>query len=86
MGDDAAIYGSNVTYNNNVLRCANEKDDRTQYAIQFVAPQAGAAEINLAVKTAGGVRSYKGYWVGSYAPPSLATSQARLANRPLRPL
>ena len=80
---DAAIYGSNVTYNNNVLRCANEKDDRTQYAIQFVAPQAGAAEINLAVKTSGGVRSYKGYWVGSYAPPSLATSQARLANRPL---
>ena len=80
---DAAIYGSNVTYNNNVLRCANEKDDRTQYAMPFVAPQAGAAEINLAVKTSGVVRSYKGYWVGCYAPPSLPTSQARLANRPL---
>jgi len=77
------VYGSNVTYNNNVLQCADEDDDTTQYAMQFVAPQAGAAEINLAVITAGVVRSYKGYWVASYPPPSLPTSQARLAKRPM---
>ena len=53
-------YGSNVTYNNNVLQCADEDDDTTRYAMQFVAPQAGAAEINLAVIAAGVVRSYKG--------------------------
>jgi hypothetical protein len=80
---EAAVYGSNVTYNNNVLRCANQNDDRTQYAMQFVAPQAGAAEINLAVNTTGVVRSYKGYWVGRYPPSSLPTSQARLAKRPM---
>jgi hypothetical protein len=80
---DAAVYGSNVTYNNNVLQCASQNDDRTQYAMQFVAPQAGAAEINLAVNTTGVVRSYKGYWVGSYPPPSLPRSQARLAKRPM---
>ena len=47
------VYGSNVTYNNNVLQCADEDDDTTQYAMQFVAPQAGAAEINLAVNRVG---------------------------------
>jgi hypothetical protein len=80
---NAAVYGSNVIYNNNVLRCANQNDDRTQYVMQFVAPQAGAAEINLAVNTTGVVRSYKGYWVGSYPPSSLPTSHARLAKRPM---
>ncbi len=79
------VYGSNVTYNNNVLQCANEDDDTTQYAMQFVAPQVGAAEINLAVTTAGVVRSYKGYWVDRYPPPSLPMSDARLAKRPMRP-
>jgi hypothetical protein len=75
-------YGSNVTYSNNVLQCADEDDDRTQYAMQFTATQAGAAEISLAVSTAGAVRSYKGYWVGRYPPPS-PVSQARLAKRPM---
>jgi hypothetical protein len=51
--------------------------------MQFVAPQAGAPEINLAVNATGVVRSYKGYWVGRYPPPSLPTSQARLAKRPM---
>jgi hypothetical protein len=76
-------YGSNVTYNNNVLQCADEDDDTTQYAMQFVAPQAGAAEINLVVTTASVVRSYKGYWAAAYPPPSLPVSQARLARRPM---
>jgi hypothetical protein len=76
------IYGSNVTYNNNVLQCANEDDDTTQYAMQFVAPQVEAAEINLAVITAGVVRSYKGYWVDRYLPPS-PVSQVNLAKRPM---
>jgi hypothetical protein len=75
-------YGGNVTYNNNVLQCADEDDDTKQYAMQFVAPQAGAAEINLAVITAGVVRSYKGYWVDRYPQPSPAP-QARLAKRPM---
>jgi hypothetical protein len=75
-------YGGNLMYNNNVLQCADENDDRTRYVMQFVAPQAGAAELNLAVLTAGVVRSYKGYWVGRYPPPSPA-SQARLAKRPM---
>jgi hypothetical protein len=75
-------YGSNVTYNNNVLQCADEDNDATQYAMQFVAPQAGAAELNLAVNRAGVVRSYKGYWVGRYSPPR-PVSQARLAKRPM---
>jgi hypothetical protein len=73
------VYGGNVTYNNNVLQCADEDDDTTQYAMQFVAPQSGAAEINLAVTTPGGVRSYKGYWVDRYTPPSPA-----LQARPLK--
>ncbi len=79
-------YGGNVTYNNNVLQCADEDDDTTRYVMQFTAPQAGAAEINLVVTTSGVVRSYKGYWVDVYAPPSPASSlapQARLAKRPM---
>jgi hypothetical protein len=76
-----ARYGSNVTYNNNVLQCADEDDDTTGYVMQFIAPQVGAAEINLAVTTAGVVRSYKGYWVDRYPPPRPAP-QARLARRP----
>jgi hypothetical protein len=54
--------------------------------MQFIAPQAGAAEINLAVTTPGVARSYKGYWVGSYPPPNPASnlaSQAHLATRPM---
>ena len=51
--------------------------------MQFVAPQAGATEITLAVMTTVVVRSYKGYWVGSYPPPSLPTSQALLAKSPM---
>jgi hypothetical protein len=81
-----AVYGNNVTYNNNVLQCADEDDDTTQYAMQFVPTQAGAAEINLAAIANGGVRSYKGYWVDRYQPPSPAprlASQARLAKRPM---
>jgi hypothetical protein len=81
-----AHYGGNVTYNNNVLQCPDEDDDTTQYAMQFVAPQAGAAEINLVVTTQGVVRSYKGYWADRYQPPSPApslASQARLAKRPM---
>ena len=69
-----AHYGGNVTYNNNVLQCPDEDDDTSNYAMQFVAPQAGAAEINLAVTTQSGVRSYKGYWVDRYQPPSPAPS------------
>jgi hypothetical protein len=76
------VYGSNVTYSNNVLQCADEGDDRTRFAMQFVAPQPGAAEINLAVSTAGAVRSYKGYWVGRY-PLQTPQSHARLAKRPM---
>ena len=81
-----AVYGNNITYNNNVLQCADEDDDTTQHAMQFVATQAGAAEINLAVIANGGVRSYKGYWVDRYQPPSPApsvASRARLAKRPM---
>jgi hypothetical protein len=58
-----AKYGGYVTYNNNVLQCPDEDDDTTQYAMQFIAPQAGAAEINLTVTTQGVVSLYKGYWV-----------------------
>jgi hypothetical protein len=76
------VYGGNVTYNNNVLQCADEDDDTTQYAMQFVAPQPGAAEINLAVIAADVMRSYKGYWVDRYSPPSPAP-QARPAKRPM---
>jgi hypothetical protein len=76
------VYGGNVTYINNVLQCADEDDDTTEYAMQFAAPQAGAAEINLAVSKAGAEGSYKGYWVGRYPPPSPA-SQARLTKRPM---
>jgi hypothetical protein len=75
-------YGSNLTYNNNVLQCADEDDDRTQYAMQFLAAQGGAAELNLAVTKAGVVRSYKGYWVGRYPPRSPAL-QTRRAKRPM---
>ena len=75
-----------MTYNNNVLQCPDDSDPDTQYAMQFIAPQAGAAEINLTVTTQGVVRSYKGYWVDRYAPPSPASnlaSQAHLAMRPM---
>ncbi len=75
-------YGSNLAYSNNVLQCADEDDDTTQYAMQFVAPQAGAAELNLSVTIASVVRSYKGYWVGRYPQPSPA-AQARLTKRPM---
>src|SRR3954451_11888651 len=77
-----AKYGGNVTYNNNVLQCPDEDDDTINYAMQFTAPQAGAAEINLAVLTMGVVRSYKGYWADRYTPPNLSQNpalQARLA-------
>jgi hypothetical protein len=77
----ASRYGRNVTYSNNVLQCAAEDDDMTQYAMQFVAPQVGGAELNLAVSTAGVVRSYKGYWVASAPPPPLAAPATR-APRP----
>jgi hypothetical protein len=77
------VYGSNLTYNNNVLQCADEGDDRTRYAMQFTAPHAGAVEINVAVTKQDVVRSYKGYWVGRYPSPRPAP-QARLARRPVR--
>jgi hypothetical protein len=84
-GDPNAKYSGKVTYNNNVLQCPDDSDPDTQYAMQFIAPQAGAAEINLTVTTQGAVRSYKGYWVDRCAPPSPTspTSQARLATRPM---
>jgi len=85
-GDPNTKYSGKVTYNNNVLQCPDDSDPDTQYAMQFIAPQAGAAEINLTVTTQGVVRSYKGYWVDRYAPPSPASnlaSQARLAARPM---
>jgi hypothetical protein len=73
----ASTYGSNVTYSNNVLQCADQDDDTTQYVMQFVAPQAGAAELNLAVSRAGVVRSYRGYWVASAPlPPAAPTLRA----------
>ena len=37
----ASRYGRNVTYSNNVLQCADQDDDTTQYVMQFVAPQVG---------------------------------------------
>jgi hypothetical protein len=77
-----AKYSGNVTYNNNVLQCPDEYDNTTNYAMQFIAPQVGAAEINLAVTTAGVVGSYRGYWIGRYQPESPAP-QARLAKRPM---
>jgi hypothetical protein len=77
----ASRYGSNVTYSNNVLRCADQDDDTTQYMMQFVAPQAEAAELNLAVSRAGVGRAYKGYWVASAPPPSLGAPTLR-AQRP----
>jgi hypothetical protein len=78
----ASTYGSNVTYSNNVLRCADQDDDTTQYMMQFVAPQVGGAELNLAVSRAGVVRSYKGYWVDAYTAPT-ALTQGRQAPRRL---
>jgi hypothetical protein len=75
-----AKYSGTVIYNNNVLQSPDEDDPTTNYAMQFIAPQVGAAEINLAVTTAGVVGSYKGYWVGRYPPPS-PVPQARLAKR-----
>jgi hypothetical protein len=80
---DAAVYGTSVTYNNNVLQCVNEYDNTKQYAIQFVSPQPGAAEISLAVSTAGAVRSFKGYWVDHYNPAPGPALHARLAKRPM---
>ena len=85
-GDPNTKYSGKVTYNNNVLQCPDDSDPDTQYAMQFIAPQAGAAEINLTVTTPGVVTSYKGYWVDRYAPPSPASnlaSQAHLAMRPM---
>src|SRR5215472_1986289 len=85
-GDPNTRYSGTVTYNNNVLQCPDDSAPYTQYAMQFMAPQADAAEINLAVTTKGVVRSYKGYWVGSYPPPGPASnlaSQAHLAMRPM---
>src|SRR5215469_7987265 len=82
--DPNTKYSGKVTYNNNVLQCPDDSDPDTQYAMQFIAPQAGEAEINLTVTTPGVVRSYKGYWVDRYAPPSPASnlaSQAHLATR-----
>ena len=78
----ASRYGSNVTYSNNVLRCADQDDDTTQYVMQFVAPQVGGAELNLAVSRAGVVRSYKGYWVDAYPAPT-PLAQGRQALRRL---
>jgi hypothetical protein len=76
-------YGTNVAYNNNVLQCADQDDDRTQYAMQFVSPQSGAVEINLGVSAAGAVRSFKGYWVDQYNPVPSPALHARLAKRPV---
>ena len=78
----ASRYGRNVTYSNNVLQCADQDDDTTQYVMQFVAPQVGGAELNLAVSRAGVVRAYRGYWVASAPPPSLGARRRRGRCRP----